>query len=123
VTSDARSFPNSPASVTGARQFVLGTIRGVARDVAESVAVMVSELATNSLRHAGTGFQVRVDRSSDEVRVEVIDRGGGMPAVSSPAPTDASGRGLRIVQSFADTWGVRSSPPGKAVWFTLALHS
>ncbi|HTL84407.1 MAG TPA: ATP-binding protein [Acidimicrobiia bacterium] len=122
MTSDQRTFPNSPRSVTGARQFVLGTIRGVAREVADSVALMVSELATNSLRHAGTGFQVRVDRSSEEVHVEVIDRGGGVPAVRSPAPSDASGRGLRIVQDFADSWGVRSSPPGKTVWFTLALH-
>jgi anti-sigma regulatory factor (Ser/Thr protein kinase) len=122
VTTDQRAFPNSPRSVTSARQFVLGTIRGVAREVADSAALLVSELATNSLRHAGTGFQVRVDRSSEEVRVEVVDRGGGVPAVRSPAPSDTSGRGLRIVENFADNWGVRSSPPGKAVWFTLALH-
>jgi anti-sigma regulatory factor (Ser/Thr protein kinase) len=84
---------------------------------------MVSELATNSIRHAGTGFQVRVERSADEVRVEVIDRGSGVPAVRSPTPSDTSGRGLRIVENFADNWGVRSSPPGKSVWFTLALSS
>ena len=122
MTTDQRTFPNSPTSVTGARRFVLGMIRGVARDIADSVALMVSELATNSLLHAGTGFQVRVDRSTEEVRVEVIDRGGGVPAVRTPAPSETSGRGLRIVENFADNWGVRSSPPGKAVWFTLALH-
>jgi anti-sigma regulatory factor (Ser/Thr protein kinase) len=122
VTTDERTFPNSPNSVTGARRFVLDTIRGVAREVSDSVALMVSELATNSIRHAGTGFRVRVDHTPAEVRVEVIDRGGGAPTVRSPAPTEPSGRGLRIVENFADSWGVRASPPGKVVWFTLALH-
>ena len=122
MTTDERAFPNSPSSVIGARRFVLDTIRGVARDVSESIALMVSELATNSIRHAGTGFRVRVDRTPAEVRVEVIDRGGGAPTLRSPVPSEPSGRGLLIVENFADSWGVRASPPGKAVWFTLDLR-
>jgi anti-sigma regulatory factor (Ser/Thr protein kinase) len=88
------------------------------------IAVMVSELATNALRHAETSFSVRVDQTPGSVRVEVADGGDGRPAVQSPAPSEPSGRGLRIVESLSDAWGVTAaSGTGKTVWFTLAVPS
>jgi serine/threonine-protein kinase RsbW len=117
-----RGFPHTPASVTEARRFVLDALSEVPNDSREVIAVMISELATNALRHAATPFSVRVEHRGRAVRVEVTDGGEGHPAVLSPEPSEPSGRGLRIVDSLSDTWGVTpSGRQGKTVWFTLSL--
>lgn len=120
---DERSFPNAPVSVTNARRYATQTLAGIPPDVADAIAVMVSELATNAVRHAATDFTVTIDRDGREIRIAVTDTGSGRPALQSPAPTDHSGRGLRIVEALADNWGVTETADrtGKTVWFTVAL--
>ncbi len=116
-----RTFPPAKGSVPEARRFVSQALGEVSAEVRDTVLVMVSELATNAVLHASTGFEVSVDRSPHEVTVSVADRGTGTPAVQSPDSREPHGRGLRIVQSFADDWGVvSSSDAGKAVWFRLS---
>ena len=116
-----RAFPYAPAAVTQARHYVLDVLDGVGEVVAGDAAVMVSELATNSVRHAASGFTVSVDRTAEEITVAVSDPGPGEPRLRSPRPTDGTGRGLRIVNALSDQWGVnRNSGPGKSVWFTIA---
>jgi anti-sigma regulatory factor (Ser/Thr protein kinase) len=82
---------------------------------------MVSELATNSLRHAGSDFRVHVERDDGQVRVAVSDSGPGQPFLRSPHPREPTGRGLRIVQALADDWGVAPlhDGRGKVVWFAV----
>jgi RNA polymerase sigma-B factor len=115
------TFPAERRSVTAARRFasvVLGESPG---EVREAVELMVSELATNCIRHVDSGFEVIVHRSDDIIRVEVNDHGAGIPVMRSPGPEDANGRGLWIVDMLSDAWGVTPSPPsGKTVWFTLS---
>jgi anti-sigma regulatory factor (Ser/Thr protein kinase) len=119
MTSEVATFPHDPRSVPRARHFVRETLRTSPTDVVEVTELMVSELATNCFLHAGTGFDLSVDVDGDTVRVEVTDSGTGQPHVLSPAPTEPSGRGLRIVENLSDTWGVRSHATGKTVWFTV----
>jgi serine/threonine-protein kinase RsbW len=121
--SEKRRFPNTPSSVTQARRFVQEHLAGTPQAVADTVAVMTSELATNSIRHAESEFEVNVDRSNREIRVEVTDEGSGTPTVLSPDPTQPSGRGLFIVDKLADDWGVTSARDcsTKTVWFRVAL--
>jgi anti-sigma regulatory factor (Ser/Thr protein kinase) len=116
-------FPNAPHAVADARRYALETAGHVQRDVADAIAVMVSELATNCVRHTATQFAVTVERTPHQIRVAVTDAGTGLPTVCSPAPTDRSGRGLKIVDALADGWGVSSTEttPGKTVWFTVSL--
>jgi serine/threonine-protein kinase RsbW len=66
---------------------------------------------------------VSVERKPREILVEVTDLGGGMPTVRRPEPSEPSGRGLRIVQELATSFGVRErrGSPGKTVWFVMAL--
>lgn len=118
-----RRFPNSPSSVTRARRFVQEHLTDAPPDVADSVAVMTSELATNSIRHASSSFEVEVDRRDHEIRIGVTDEGSGVPTVLSPDPTQPSGRGLFIVDKLADDWGVTSSRDqnAKTVWFCVTL--
>jgi serine/threonine-protein kinase RsbW len=116
-------FPPVQTSALGARRFVSAAITDVPGDISETLALIVSELATNSVRHAASGFAIRVERLPTAIRIEVEDDGEGQPTVRSAGPTDTSGRGLQIVQALAADWGVipRQQPPGKTVWATVAL--
>ena len=80
---------------------------------------MVSELATNAVKHARSDFKISVDDSGGEIRVEVSDTGPGQPVLRFPASLERSGRGLRIVEALSGAWGTVDSPGGKTVWFTL----
>ena len=85
---------------------------------------MVSELATNAVLHAKSQFDVvleKVDRNT--VRVEVRDFGHGVPTVISGGTESAGGRGLKIVDLLAETWGVETRPAGqgKSTWFVVAM--
>jgi anti-sigma regulatory factor (Ser/Thr protein kinase) len=119
--SPQRRFPNEPASVSEARRYTLQTLAGLAPQLSDAVAVMVSELAANAVRHTGLHFTVTIDRSDALIRVAVSDGGPGSPIVRSPEPIEPSGRGLQIVQALAADWGVvpASEPPGKTVWVTV----
>jgi serine/threonine-protein kinase RsbW len=85
----------------------------------DAVELMVSELATNSVKHAHSDFKVSINDSAGEIRVEVRDTGRGRPVLRFPAPTEPSGRGLRIVEALSLAWGTADSPRGKTVWFTV----
>ena len=115
-----RTFPHEPESVPAARRFATGVLRGVAVDTLEAVELMVSELATNCIRHTDSGFDLTITRAGGDIRVEATDGAGGRPEMRSPKPTDPSGRGLKIVDMLSAKWGVQQrTSVGKTVWFTV----
>jgi anti-sigma regulatory factor (Ser/Thr protein kinase) len=118
----ARAFGADPESVTAARKFVVGALARVDEQVRQAAELLVSELATNAVLHVRTDFAVAIDAGfGGTIRIEVTDHGGGTPAMRCPAPDEPTGRGLRIVDMFAETWGVvPHCGGGKTVWFTLA---
>ncbi|WP_369212684.1 ATP-binding protein [Streptomyces flavofungini] len=86
-------------------------------DVAE---LLTSELATNALVHTDRDAIVTATVGPRGLRVEVRDFVGTRPEPRVPAADDGThGRGLILVQSLADAWGVRAHGVGKAVWFEL----
>jgi anti-sigma regulatory factor (Ser/Thr protein kinase) len=114
-------FTGAPESVGAARRFTTEALGGVDPQVRDAVELMVSELATNSVRHAETAFELTVSQRSGEIRVEVTDQAGGKPRMRSAGPEDPTGRGLQIVNLLADAWGVqRHATTGKTVWFTVS---
>ena len=116
----SRTFPAEPESVGNARRFAAGLVTDGPPELRETIELMVSELATNCVRHVNASFEVSIERDGDSYHVEVRDEGGGRPAMRSPSPEDVSGRGLRIVDLLAARWGVRyDANAGKTVWFTL----
>ncbi len=121
----SRSFAPSDGSVGGARRFVVDAIADAPTEVKETVALMVSELATNALVHAATGFDVSVDRSDRTVLVSVRDRGdGGVPTLQAPPSSEPHGRGLRVVDAMSEEWGVDATwDQGKTVWFRVSLDA
>jgi anti-sigma regulatory factor (Ser/Thr protein kinase) len=115
-----RTFPAIPQSVHAARRFAIDTLSDSPASTLEAVELMVSELATNCIRHERTSFHITILESSQEIRVEVTDAGSGTPTMRSPGPDEPSGRGLQIVDMLSDSWGVElEEPSGKTVWFTM----
>ena len=89
----------------------------------ENVRLLVSELVTNCIRHAGLdpqgSIELRVTASESVIRVEVSDPGGGFePAPVSLSLYSTSGWGLYLVERIADRWGV-SVENGTKVWFEI----
>jgi anti-sigma regulatory factor (Ser/Thr protein kinase) len=121
--SKARRFHCQPESVAGARHFVRDLLSDQPREIVEAAELMTSELATNSVRHAHSDFELAIHLSRDEIRVEVSDHGQGQPIMRSPTPREQSGRGLQIVQELSEDWGIVPSPNGKLVWFSLLLRT
>jgi len=115
----SRTFTAEARSVGASRRYVRDVLRYHPLAHIDAVELMVSELATNSVKHAHSDFKVSISDSGGEIRVEVRDTGRGQPVLRFPAPTEPSGRGLRIVEALSTAWGTVDSPRGKAVWFTL----
>lgn len=93
-------------------------VRWGCADVVEDAVLLVSELTTNAVLHAGSGCRIEAEFTCPQLVVSVID---AMPGDVSPADgsREHHGRGLEIVASIADRWGVTQTHGGKAIWFTL----
>ncbi|MFM9580403.1 ATP-binding protein [Streptomyces caniscabiei] len=89
---------------------------------------LVAELAANAVTHgriAGRDFRLVLLARRDTLRIEVTDtRGTDLPRPQPAAPYAESGRGLLLVETLADRWGVELGPvPRKTVWAELDLAS
>jgi two-component sensor histidine kinase len=117
-----RDFHPSQSSIANSRRFAYGTIAGLSVDIQDAVGLMVSELATNAVVHAGRGFRMTIDRTQERLLVAVADASDQLPSLRSPLPTTPHGRGLRIVNELSDKWGTtHAAEGGKTVWFQMNL--
>jgi len=123
VTVRRRSFGLNRKSVAASRRFVGDAVTDLPDELREAAILMMSELATNAIVHAATGFEVGIDRSADWLRIAVTDVGGGEPELQSPSVSDPHGRGLQIVRELSDEWGMidNEDHSGKTVWCALRL--
>ena len=108
-------YPALPGSVGRARMLVRSAHRGVSSHTQEAAEIIVSELATNAVTHAATPFTVRLIVGGT-VRVEVCDGNKDPPVLRRPSSLETGGRGLVIVDGFADRWGTYPVGGGKVVW-------
>lgn len=113
-----------PTSIPEARHAV-DRLRGILEDaVLQDLRLMVSEVVTNSVRHAGLGerdpIELRLSVDKERVRVEVRDAGPGFELPGEPTTMFRdSGWGLYLVDRLADRWGVTSGR-GTTVWFEIS---
>lgn len=110
-----------PASAGAARRLV----REALSEVGESATVYaaelaVSELVTNAILHAATPVELTIEVTESAVTIRVRDWHPRLPAQRHWGDTATTGRGLRLVASLSDEFGVDVEPHGKAVWFRLA---
>ena len=95
------------------------------REMTETALLLVSELATNAIRHGAPPVRLSLRLDKNRLRVEVTDSSPALPELGHPGPDGIGGRGLQIVQQLAARWGAASPRRlGKAVWFELSglLH-
>ncbi|MET0819439.1 MAG: SpoIIE family protein phosphatase [Aeromicrobium sp.] len=107
------------ATVAEARQFVQSSLQQwhVPEVVMRDLALITSELVTNAMVHGGAPVDLRLQRSGARVLLEVLDDAAGiMPRPQDPDDDDEHGRGLRIVETLSDEWGMRTTDQGKCVW-------
>jgi len=89
-------------------------------EVVEDAVLLVSELVTNSVLHGGPPVVVAVDCDEQSLRVRVRDGSSEMPSPRQAKRVDEGGRGLAIVATLSDDWGVEPhESDGKHVWFVL----
>jgi anti-sigma regulatory factor (Ser/Thr protein kinase) len=96
----------------------------VSETLFDDVRLLVSELVTNSVRHAqviaDATIRVSVEVADGVVRLEVEDSGDGAIAVAAPDREHGGGFGLYLVETLAKRWG--STHEGNTcVWAELAV--
>jgi anti-sigma regulatory factor (Ser/Thr protein kinase) len=143
-TSSTMALPHGPTGVAEARRRLRKELfsHGVPDTVIDDAVLILSELLSNSCRHARAlgadpdgrrdgerdrdGRGIRAAWRIDEdglLTVEVTDGGGPTrPLPASPSLTARGGRGLGIVRSLSLRWGVRDAPGEVTVWAQLPVR-
>ncbi|MEU3709585.1 ATP-binding protein [Streptomyces catenulae] len=120
---DEVPFPSRPESAGAARRLthrVLHEQWGLPPHLTENAVLLVSELVGNAVRHTGARrFGLRMLRRRGWIRIEVRDPSRGLPCLMPVRELDISGRGLFLVETLSDRWGVDLLPRGKTTWFEM----
>ncbi|GAA2210551.1 hypothetical protein GCM10009850_060100 [Nonomuraea monospora] len=120
-----RNFPGTKAQISEARRFVASYLGD--RPETYTAEVVISELATNAIRHTHSGqaagrFGVTLHAGTTLLILAVHDEGGpSTPRLCQAENTDQSGRGLHLVESLTTRWGVHGDESGRTVWALIPL--
>lgn len=87
----------------------------------EVAELLVSELVTNALRHAGGPIEVTVLLLDEILTLAVADGQSPLPRLRRAREGDEGGRGLHLVSVLSERWGARPTEGGKVVWCELPL--
>ncbi len=96
--------------------------RGLGDDAVEAGELIVSELVSNAVQHAGTALDVTVSHHRGQLRIAVADRSPELPRFGGGNGPGLSerGRGLDLVARSATRCGVLLGTDGKVVWASVA---
>jgi anti-sigma regulatory factor (Ser/Thr protein kinase) len=121
---------DDPAELGHARELVRKTLAAWGlNEQAELVELVVTELATNALRHGTGPIDISLSYSGTDLRTEVHDYGAGRPVRRRTTADDEQGRGLELLDGLIDlTGGARgvvdeADGLGKTVYVALSLDS
>jgi anti-sigma regulatory factor (Ser/Thr protein kinase) len=111
-----RGDVHAPAA---ARHFVMTGLRGAVASsqpaLCDDLALIVSELVTNSVRASAQVVDVELRVEPDRVEIQVTDDASGWPTLRAAEVDSVDGRGLDIVDQLADSWRTVSRRTGKSV--------
>ena len=114
-------LPADPAIVAAARRQVAAHLEGWGLgDAVFVTGLIVSELVTNAIRHAGSPIQLRLIRDRTLI-CEVSDGSSSAPHLRRARALDEDGRGLLLVSQLSQRWGTRQTPHGKTIWAEQTL--
>lgn len=119
----SEEFEKKPSSVARSWRFVLSVLaRWELADLSDVAMLLTSELMTNAIDHAHSDPTVTLAVADGVLEVGVADQGslppGGLRSQQLD-PLALNGRGLMLVDSLAQEWGVAKLSGGKQVWFRL----
>lgn len=121
AVSAAEVFLPLTSAVPAARRFVSRTLRSWGEDaLVNDGTLIVSELATNAVRHAGSPFRITLQRVAAAVRIAIEDVDAATPRPQMEDLQASGGRGVHIVGELARSWGWDPVTTGKIVWAELA---
>ncbi|MFF3786338.1 ATP-binding protein [Streptomyces sp. NPDC001933] len=95
----------------------------IADDFALSAQEIMANAVVHGCRHCPEGpITVTVSCDGRRIRLSVEDPSDARPHLSNALDGATSGRGMLIVDAFADGWGVKSlsEGAGKTVWMEMA---
>jgi anti-sigma regulatory factor (Ser/Thr protein kinase) len=111
-----------PGAASAARRALDSLQRHLHTRLLDDIRLLVSELVTNSIRHAGVGpsesVELDVAVATDKVRVAVSDLGPGFEPDRAAEPGSGGGWGLFMVETVSDRWGVDGGSDCR-VWFEI----
>ncbi|GAB7030914.1 ATP-binding protein [Streptomyces platensis subsp. malvinus] len=118
-------LPSRPQSAGIARRLTAAVLLkqwSLTPQLAEQAVLLVSELVGNAVRHTGARtLALRMLRRRGWIRIEVRDPSRGLPCLMPVQDLDVSGRGLFLVDTLSDRWGVDLLPRGKTTWFEMRV--
>ncbi|WSW80249.1 MEKHLA domain-containing protein [Streptomyces sp. NBC_00996] len=115
-------FPAVPESVSEARVVLNKALTSWdCPDAVDDACLLLSEVMTNAVQHAEGPIGLHLCRTDTELTVEISDCSPHLPQPRLAADDEDSGRGLLLVRTLADDWGVRPTDEGKTTWFSLTL--
>jgi anti-sigma regulatory factor (Ser/Thr protein kinase) len=113
--------PVEPGSVAAARTWLLGrSSELVAGQRSEDLALVLSEIVTNAVRHGGGAGQVEISVTPkpEFLCVQVTDDGPGFaPRPGAMASEPSGGFGLFLVERLTRRWGLTREAQRTRVWF------
>lgn len=112
----AFTMPAMADSVNLARQQVTDLLSNEGAIEIDNAIAVTSELVANSVVHAATELQVILERWQYMVKVVVEDLNYQLPVMRSLDVAMDSGRGMHIIDEFADLWGYELTENGKRIW-------
>ena len=124
MTAAITTLPAQDHSPAAARRVVQDAlVMGGLEVLLDDALLLVTELVTNAIVHAGTEVELHVDISAGRARIEVVDHGvGALPLLTGiPAVDREGGRGIFLLDALAQEWGTRHFAAGKSVWFALGV--
>ncbi|MFF3716819.1 ATP-binding protein [Streptomyces prasinus] len=91
----------------------------------DEAGLLVTELATNVIKHVGEGTLATLilEWKRERLRVEMHDKSSALPAPRGADCDAECGRGLHLIAAMAADWGTVVTALGKAVWCEIALGS
>lgn len=109
-----------PQEISVARNLIIEKLRSWRCARLDDIALVLSELITNAVTHAGGALLICATRSRDghHVRLEVHD---GVPDLPAGGDAGPGGYGLHIVDVLADRWGTTPTASGKLVWVLISV--
>ncbi|WP_019056686.1 ATP-binding protein [Streptomyces prunicolor] len=119
-------FEAAPAEVRLLRRAAVTQLARWGTPVAEDEAeLLVTELATNVVKHVGEGVSATLilEWRGERLRLEVHDTSRVLPTPSAADGDSECGRGLHLLAALAVDWGTVLTAVGKAVWCEILISA